>query len=330
MRNDTPLVAFADFVALRRAGEEPAVHLLQRLLLDETACRLRIAWLREAVAQARARFPDLGERPRPEFLERVLDAVTAPGALAAWRDGTVTFPELEALTRAPRALYEAHCRLLGLEPGPWGPGEGDLVVLPEVAAGPLPGDGEGPAASPSQFTSLTSMSALLGRADYERFRQRLERYPLLPDLLEAIELDRGLDRQLLHFIQDQCRRGRPEADVIETMIGWLRAFAVAQHARREVRLSRGRFASIVRRVIVRGLLEEARGDEPFEVAFRDAALERLRQDFGSAREVVQALKAIRVSVAPGLEEDYVAYRGERLRSVQGALLLAERIWGLAG
>jgi RNA polymerase sigma-70 factor (subfamily 1) len=49
-----------------------------------------------------------------------------PGMITAWREGKITFAELEALTRAPRALYEAHCRLLDCNPEPW-PGEEDLV-----------------------------------------------------------------------------------------------------------------------------------------------------------------------------------------------------------
>src|SRR5206468_3502444 len=35
---------------------------------------------------------------------------------------------LEAMTRAPRALYEAHCRLLDREPEPWHGEEGDLIT----------------------------------------------------------------------------------------------------------------------------------------------------------------------------------------------------------
>jgi hypothetical protein len=57
----------------------------------------------------------------------VLDAVDDPGIIAAWREGKVTFAELEALTRAPRSLYEAHCRLLDREPERW-PGEDQDMV----------------------------------------------------------------------------------------------------------------------------------------------------------------------------------------------------------
>jgi hypothetical protein len=128
MRNDIRALALADFSALGRESEEKAVYLLQSLLLDEEACRIRIAWLRKAVQQARARFPGLTPRPRPEFLSRVLAAVEEPGTIAAWREGKVTFAELEAMTRAPRALYEAHCRLLGCALESWPGEEEDLVT----------------------------------------------------------------------------------------------------------------------------------------------------------------------------------------------------------
>jgi hypothetical protein len=119
------VLALADFAAPGRQSEEKAVFLLQSLLLDEQACRLRITWLREAVRQGQARFPNLAPGPRPAFLRRVLDAVDDPGTITAWREGKVTFTELEALTRAPRSLYEAHCRLLGREPEPWSNEEED-------------------------------------------------------------------------------------------------------------------------------------------------------------------------------------------------------------
>jgi hypothetical protein len=127
MRNDIRALALVDFGALGRESVEKAVYLLQSLLLDEKACRLRIAWLRKATQQARARFPDLSPRPRPGFLRRVLAAVDDPGIIAAWREGKVSFAELEAMTRAPRALYEAHCRLLGREPEAWSGEEEDIV-----------------------------------------------------------------------------------------------------------------------------------------------------------------------------------------------------------
>ncbi len=131
MRVDIRALALADFSALRRESEEKAVYLLQSLLLDEKACRLRVAWLRKAVQQVRGRFPALAPRPRPEFLSRVLAAVDDPGLIIAWREGKVTFAELEAMTRAPRALYEAHCRLLGCEPEPWDGEEEALITETE-------------------------------------------------------------------------------------------------------------------------------------------------------------------------------------------------------
>jgi hypothetical protein len=129
MRNDIRALALADFGALGRQNEEQAVYLLQSLLLDEKACRLRIAWLRDAAERARACVPGLVPRPRPEFLDRVLSAVDEPGIIAAWRQRKIPFAELEALTRAPRVLYEAHCRLLGREPEPW-PGEEEVCLDP--------------------------------------------------------------------------------------------------------------------------------------------------------------------------------------------------------
>jgi MoxR-like ATPase len=128
MRNDIRALALADFTALGRQSEEQAVYLLQSLLLDEKACGLRLAWLREATRRVRARFTELTPTPRPEFLSRVLGAVDDPGIISAWREGKVTFAELEALTRAPRALYEAYCRLLGRDPEPWPGEEEDLVT----------------------------------------------------------------------------------------------------------------------------------------------------------------------------------------------------------
>ncbi len=128
MRNDIRALALADFTVLGRQSEEQAVSLLQSLLLDEKACGLRLAWLREAARRVRARFPELTPPPRPEFLSRVLAAVDDPGLIAAWREGKAPFPELEAMTRAPRVLYEAHCRLLGHEPEPWSGEEEDMVT----------------------------------------------------------------------------------------------------------------------------------------------------------------------------------------------------------
>jgi hypothetical protein len=136
MRIDIRALALAGFTALGRQNEEKAVYLLQSLLLDEKACQLRIAWLRQVARQVRGRFPDLAPCPRPEFLRRVLDAVEDPGIIAAWRQGKVTFAELEAMTRAPRALYEAHCRLLECEAEPWPGEEEDMVTEVEVSAAP--------------------------------------------------------------------------------------------------------------------------------------------------------------------------------------------------
>jgi hypothetical protein len=334
MRSDTRLSAFADFKALREGNEKQAVYRIQALLLDEAACALRIRWLREAVTQARADFPGLGPAPRPAFLDRVLGAVQEPGTIAAWMEGRVTFAELEALTRAPRALYEAQCRLLGRDPEPWPDWGGDLAVFPEAdtTSGPPPGPPP-PAVDvtrPGQPTGLTSMRSLLGRQEYERFRRRLERSPLLPELLAAIELDPGLDRQLLRFMQEQGSPRQPGADAVETMLDWLGAFARSRHARPEVRLSRTRFASIVRRVTARRKLEEARADKPFQLAFRDAALRNLQRDFASARELVQALKAIRVTVAAPEEPAQQAYSLAQVRNIRDALVAAEKCWGLTG
>jgi DNA-directed RNA polymerase specialized sigma24 family protein len=128
MPNDNRALPWADITSLARASEERAVYLLQALLLDEEACRLRIGWLREAARQARDCFPDLTPHPRPAFLVRVLNAVSEPGIVAAWKERKVSWPELEALTRAPRALYEAHCRLLGSTPEPWPGEEEDMVT----------------------------------------------------------------------------------------------------------------------------------------------------------------------------------------------------------
>src|SRR2546429_209490 len=122
MRNDIRALALADFSALGRQSEEQAVYLLQSLLLDEKACQLRIAWLQDATRRAKACVPGLVAPPDPEFLDRVSSAVDEPGIITAWRQGKIAFDELEAMTRAPRVLYEAHCRLLGREPEPW-PGE---------------------------------------------------------------------------------------------------------------------------------------------------------------------------------------------------------------
>jgi MoxR-like ATPase len=128
MRHDIRALALADFGALGRQSEEQAVYLLQSLLLDEEACRLRIAWLREAARQARARVPGLTPCPRPGFLNRVLAAVDDPGFITAWRQNQVSFAELEAMTRAPRALYEARCRLLDRKLDPWPGEEEDMVT----------------------------------------------------------------------------------------------------------------------------------------------------------------------------------------------------------
>jgi len=132
VRPDIRFLALADFDALGRQGEEAGVCRLQSLLLNEQACLLRVTWLREMGRQARSRFPDLVPRPRPEFLERVLAAVNDPGIIAAWRQGTITFEELEALTRAPRALYLAHCLLLDRQPEPWPADEEDLLTETEI------------------------------------------------------------------------------------------------------------------------------------------------------------------------------------------------------
>jgi hypothetical protein len=136
MRYDIQYLALADFSALARLGEEQAIYLLQSLLLDEKACRLRIAWLREEARQVRARFPGRTPPPRPDFLRRVLEAVDEPGIIAAWREGKLTYAELEALTRAPRALYEAHCRLLDRQPEPWPGDEIDMVSEVEALCEP--------------------------------------------------------------------------------------------------------------------------------------------------------------------------------------------------
>jgi hypothetical protein len=136
MRNDIRALALADFDALGRQNEEKAIYLLQSLLLDENACRLRIAWLRKAVQQARERVPTLTAQPRPAFLNRVLAAVDDPGIITAWRESKVAFAELDAMTRAPRALYEAHCRLLEREPELWPDYEGDLITKLEVSSMP--------------------------------------------------------------------------------------------------------------------------------------------------------------------------------------------------
>jgi hypothetical protein len=327
MRSDIRALGLADFAALGNS-EEQAVYLLQSLLLDEQACRLRIAWLREMSRQARACFPDRVPAARPRFLEQVLAAVDELGIIAAWRQGKVTFAELEGLTRAPRALYEAHCLVLQRQPEQWPADEGDLITETE-ALKPGPVDENASATGPAQPTGMTSMSALLGAAEYERFRQRLERYPLLPELLSALELNAGLAGAFLSFIQEQCRAWQHGADLIDTMIHWLEAFAVAQHARPEMRIARSRFASIVRRVVARRHLDEAQGEEAFQTAFRQAALTCLETDYGSAHELMQALKGVTVSLTPDAEEDYRAYRKECLGRIQGALLLAEKIWRLA-
>jgi hypothetical protein len=171
MRHDIRVLALADFSALARLGEEQAVYLLGALLLDEKACRLRIAWLREVARKVRVRFPELTPRPRPDFLRRVLDAVDDPGLITAWREGKLTYAELEALTRAPRALDEAHCRLLDRKPEPWPREEEDMVTEVEVVSEPeqdLGGDSEFPMDTTTSLPPSVAPAQDKSDASYQR------------------------------------------------------------------------------------------------------------------------------------------------------------------
>jgi hypothetical protein len=335
MAFDLPAFAFTDFAVLARHDQERAVFLLQALLLDEKACPLRIAWLRQAVRHARRRFPDLPCRGRPAFLVKVLAAVDSPGLIAAWRAGRVDFTELEALTRAPRALYEAHCTLLGLDPASWPDGEDDLVTALDELIETIPVGSE--AASPVSWPTRgeTAMSGLLSREEYERFRERLQHYPLLAELLAAVEMDPALDRQLLRFILDRCRQRQPGggapagADAVDLVLYWLGEFVREHREDVAVHLDRDQFAAVVRRAVVRHHLESPGGEEPFQAAFREAALEALRQQFRSAHETLEALKAIHVGVPADLEPDYREYRRSKLVRIIPALQWADSVWRLA-
>jgi hypothetical protein len=106
-----PELIYFDFLEVHASDPDRALVLLHALLLDESSCRARVAYYKRL------------ETERPEESTDTIDAwepwiaaLLSDGPAGAVRAGRLTLGRIDALTRAPAALAEAHRRLVAFDP----------------------------------------------------------------------------------------------------------------------------------------------------------------------------------------------------------------------
>jgi hypothetical protein len=173
-----------------------AVHALQALLLDENACRARIAFLERLAATTMSARHRGEDRDRGDWTPEIR-AILDVGTFRALEQGRLSAERLDALSRDPNALWRAHQELMA-----------DLERDVQPA----------PAGEPTGFTRLAE------RGDWHGLTSRLR--PYLPEVLRTVGLDESLRDRLLDFVVEKARTmASRKRRFRELMPEWLEEFA---------------------------------------------------------------------------------------------------------
>jgi hypothetical protein len=222
-----------DFGSEYQRDPRQTVHALQALILDEDACRARIAFLERLARTETLGRPELDVRDGTATLDRdhggssVIDDFTAEiraivevGTFRALEQRQLSVDRLDALSRNRHALWQAHQELMGdLEPESVGWDRASDEASKFHAVQNLQ------RAVPSRGGEPTGFTRLAERGDWYGLASRLR--PYLPELLHTVGLDESLRGRLLDFIVEEkaptlaTRKRRFR----ELMPEWLEEFA---------------------------------------------------------------------------------------------------------
>ena len=173
----TPIV-YLDFGAEYVQDADSALNRLALLLADESQCKLRISWLRQAKAQAgrlnrrevTSTTSTLPPRDDSALLQTLLDGTLAESLVLK----TTTAEAIDSLTLDPEALWNAHERFISFDDSEALERESELTF---EAAAPF----SSAATSPSPSTpNANTATALVSRGDWSAFER------MMPPYLRAI------------------------------------------------------------------------------------------------------------------------------------------------
>ncbi len=257
-----------------------AVHALQTLLLDENACRARIAFLERLAATKPQDQSDLdrvagkaiSSRHRAEGRDRgdwtaEIRSILEIGTLRALEQGRLSVERLDALSRDPDALWRAHQELMV-----------DLEREvedrdPVLDAEPMPEAKQGfEKAVPARVGEPIGFTRLAERGDWHGLASRLR--PYLPEVLRTVGLDESLHDRLLDFIVEKSRvLASRKRRFRELMPGWLEEFAVHAGLRSLPHpLRQEDWEGIIDRAVMRLVLDdESEGEPEWARRFRETA-----------------------------------------------------------
>ncbi len=312
MRTNLDLnLVFLDFADEYEHQPRQAVHALQALLLDEDVCRARIAFLKRLATTKPQDRPsrgvhiqafimasdhDEGRDRKVSDFSAELRAILELGTFRL-EQGRLSVDRLDALTRDPDALWQAHRELMAdlveepansdpdLEPQtPMVPGPGRLPEpdprfrhIDRVGSGgmgeiwmaessedsgiprAIQGYAEGELARSGEPTGFTT---LVGRQDWSELAGRLR--PYLPEVLRTVGLDEALRDPLLEIILKRARTlDSRERRFRELLPGWLEEFAVqAGIGPLPHPLRQEDWEAIIDRAVLRIVLDQEREGEP--------------------------------------------------------------------
>jgi hypothetical protein len=260
MKTKLPLdLVLLDFRGEYEQQPRQAIHALQALLLDESACRARVAFLERVARIGLQTRPDCDAtgdtatlvRDRepgqdPDDFAAEIRAILELGTFRALEQGQLSVDRLDALSRSPDALWRAHRELTADQD----------VETPRPARG----------VEPTGFTRLAE------RGDWPELASRLR--PYLPEVLRTVGLDETLGDRLLIFLLEKAQtlaaRGRRFR---ELMPEWLAEFAVQAGVGSLPRpLEPDDWKAIIDRAVVRIVLDrEPEGESEWARQFRRTA-----------------------------------------------------------
>jgi hypothetical protein len=293
-----------DFRLSHEQDKQHSLYELQSLLLDEKACRGRIAYLRELAARGESEFPELCRTAVRQDFSREIQLIGELGVIEAVRQGRIDPARLDALTWEPDALWQAHEALVGTEEVP-------AQVQGETCAEAAAME----ATRPVGYTKLAQMQ------DWEQLRRRLR--PYLPPMLERVGMDPGLADELLEFLVSRADDlgGRRFRDRLPE---WLGDFAARHQFAAPARLTDADVQQIIGRSVVAITLENARarvsGPQP----------EWVGRFFDTARQAasVAELSTLDLPEEVAVEPAFPQFRRSVLRVARQTQEEAELLWEL--
>lgn len=323
-------LVFLDFRSEYEHQPRQAVHALQALLLDENACRARIAFLERLARRKTIDRPDLevqtgsatlhrdhGEGRMTDDFSAEIRAILEVGTFRALEQARLSVDRLDALSRNRDALWQAHQELMAdpeLESAEW-----DRALDEE----PMPGAKQDfEKVEPARMGEPTGFTRLAERGDWHGLASRLR--PYLPEVLRTVGLDESLHDRLLDFIVEKSRvLASRKRRFRELMPGWLEEFAVHAGLRSLPHpLRQEDWEGIIDRAVMRLVLDdESEGEPEWARRFRETAR---RSKTGSWQDLLRLPLPETIPSTPALQR----FRRDLIAQIQRERAEAFRIFEL--